>query len=627
MSKKSSDNSRKRNDFELILKGMRTIQKKNRFFLLNSCLYAVFQSLQPFVGIYFSARIIDGILTRLPLEHLMCLVLWMAGLEWICTVVMKWMTGVMEWEQYGIFFSVRLDVAEKLFRIDYEKAEDPEVQRQKEKIETAADGMGLGLNGICETIPYLLQHGITIILSAAMTIRLFLHFQTGLGGWQAWVCSPVFSILLVAIILFSVFINMKLAADSRNKEYELVGGLHKLVNKLNYYKDNYIGNYHHGKDIQIYEQRTMLMKEMETETGKLGEWYRDVANAKSYYTNLASAISVSISGLVYLFVGLKALAGMFSVGNIVQYIGSINQFVNGMTEFMRQLTDLKMNREALSYYFDYMEMPETNLNDGIPITEEIKEIEFHDVSFKYPGTDQYILRHVSVTFSAGKKTAIVGMNGSGKTTLIKLLCGLYRPTEGSITLNGRNIRDYKYADYLKQLAVVFQDFKIFAYTLGENVSGNIDMDIEKIEDSLIKAGLKDRYSRLKRREKTYLTKEYDTEGVDVSGGEAQKIAIARALYKNAPIVILDEPTAALDPISEFDIYSRFNQMVEDKTAIFISHRLSSCRFCDEIVVLDSGNIIQMGNHESLVKDKEGKYYELWNAQAQYYNEEQECGAE
>ena len=223
-------------------------------------------------------------------------------------------------------------------------------------------------------------------------------------------------------------------------------------------------------------------------------------------------------------------------------------------------------------------------------------------------------------FKVGDKYAFVGMNGSGKTTFIKLLCRLYDPTEGEILLNGINIRKYNYLEYLNIFYIVFQDYGLFSYKLGENVAGSTKYDREKVLDALEKAGFGDRINTLPYGLDTYLYKDYDTSGVDVSGGEAQKIAIARAIYKNAPFTILDEPTAALDPLAEADIYSRFDEISRDTTTVYISHRLSSCRFCNQIIVFDNGEIVQRGSHEELVKDEKGKYHELWYAQAQYYAE-------
>ena len=220
----------------------------------------------------------------------------------------------------------------------------------------------------------------------------------------------------------------------------------------------------------------------------------------------------------------------------------------------------------------------------------------------------------------GEILALLGENGSGKTTFIKLLCRLYDPQEGQILLNGIDIRKYKYDDYMNIFSIVFQDFQLVSQPLGNNVAGSVEYDHERVHKALDDAGFGDRLATMEKGLDTMLYKDLSEDGVDVSGGEAQKIAIARALYKDAPFIILDEPTAALDPIAEAEIYSKFNDIAGDKTAIYISHRLSSCKFCDEIAVFHDGAVIQQGTHDELVADESGKYYELWNAQAQYYME-------
>ena len=228
---------------------------------------------------------------------------------------------------------------------------------------------------------------------------------------------------------------------------------------------------------------------------------------------------------------------------------------------------------------------------------------------------------MNIKFRIGRRLAVVGENGSGKTTFIKLLCRLYDPQEGHILLNGIDIRKYNYRDYMDLFSVVFQDFQLLAQPLGANVAGAQDYDRARAEQALTDAGFGDRLAAMPAGLDTMLYKEFAEDGVDVSGGEAQKIAIARALYKNAPFIILDEPTAALDPIAEAEIYARFNDIAGDKTAVYISHRLSSCKFCDEIAVFDHGQVIQKGSHEQLLADEGGKYAQLWHAQAQYYTEQ------
>ena len=247
-------------------------------------------------------------------------------------------------------------------------------------------------------------------------------------------------------------------------------------------------------------------------------------------------------------------------------------------------------------------------------------IEFRDVSFKYPGAENYALENVSIALEPGQRYAVVGKNGSGKTTFIKLICRFYDVEEGAILINGVDIREYDIAAYRKLFSVVFQDFDVFSFTVGQDTAVAETYDAERLWSCLESAGLKERIEYLPDQADTYVTRDLAENGVDFSGGEQQKLTLARALYKNSPIIILDEPAAALDPIAEYDMYTRFNGFVGDKTAIYISHRLSSCRFCANIIVFDLGQIVQAGSHESLLNDEEGKYYQLWHAQSQYYAE-------
>ena len=244
--------------------------------------------------------------------------------------------------------------------------------------------------------------------------------------------------------------------------------------------------------------------------------------------------------------------------------------------------------------------------------------EFKNVSFQYPSSEALVLNNINLTINSCERLAVVGMNGSGKTTLIKLLCRLYEPTEGVITLNGIDIKEYDYEEYISLFSVVFQDFKLFSFGMDQNIAVSENIDLEKLEDCLFSSGLGNIVNESDKNYQVSIGKNFDEDGRDFSGGEEQKLAIARALYKDAPIVILDEPTAALDPIAEFEVYSKFDTLVKDKAAVFISHRLSSCKFCHNIAVFHKGKIVQLGNHNSLVSDKEGKYHELWFAQADHY---------
>lgn len=282
-----------------------------------------------------------------------------------------------------------------------------------------------------------------------------------------------------------------------------------------------------------------------------------------------------------------------------------------------------MDTQYLQYYLDLMDTKPVKYRGTIPVekcNDNEYEIEFKNVSFKYPGSSAFALRNFSIKIKVGERLAVVGMNGSGKTTFIKLLCRLYDPTEGEILLNGINIKKYNYDEYMNLFSVVFQDFSLFSFPVGQNVAASMVYNEEKASAFLDEAGVGDRIKKMEKGLDTPLYKDFDEDGVEISGGEAQKIAIARSLYKDAPFVVLDEPTATLDPIAEFEIYSKFIEIMKNKTAIYISHRLSSCHFCNDIAVFHEGRIIQRGNHEKLLEDEKGKYYELWFAQAKYYDE-------
>jgi ATP-binding cassette subfamily B protein len=343
-----------------------------------------------------------------------------------------------------------------------------------------------------------------------------------------------------------------------------------------------------------------------------------------FVRGLAEGVTMLPTAAIYLFVCLKSYGGAFGVGLVTQYIGACTYLFTGINDFMECISRMHGNSEFLDLIFELIDLP-NNMYQGSLTTEKRMdnkyEVEFKNVSFKYPGTENYALKNVNVKFTVGEKLAVVGMNGSGKTTFIKLLCRLYDPDEGEILLNGINIRKYRYDEYINIFSVVFQDFKLLGYPLGENVAGRSSYDKEKALRCLKEAGFNNLDDKMKNGLDTYLYKDIDKEGIEISGGEAQKIALARALYKDAPFIILDEPTAALDPIAEAEIYEKFNDIVGGRTAVYISHRLSSCKFCDEIMVFHEGNIVQKGSHAQLLSDKNGKYYELWNAQAQYYNDD------
>jgi len=385
-------------------------------------------------------------------------------------------------------------------------------------------------------------------------------------------------------------------------------------------------DYHFGKDVRIYGVQGLLKHyacapEYMRYFTRL--WSR-AARVQGWHTGLDGLSEALIQGGAYLFTALIALAGNLSIGLVVRSASGLFQLTQNISGLLNTWSEFSVDTLRLRSQFEYLSLPGT-LYKGTLTTEKRTdnqyEIEFRDVSFQYPGSKEYALRHLNLKLTVGRRLAVVGMNGSGKTTMIKLLCRLYDPTSGVITLNGIDIKQYDYQEYMGIFSVVFQDYRLFGFPLGENVAMSIEVDQARAADCLERAGFGGRLSEMPQGLDTFLYKDYDSSGVDISGGEAQKVALARALYKDAAFVVLDEPTAALDPLAEFEIYSRFDGIVGDKTAVYISHRLSSCRFCHDIAVFHEGELIQRGSHEELLADEQGKYYELWHAQAQYYTQE------
>lgn len=602
--------------------GYKEIHKLNKWAIPTGLIYGFFSSIAPFVNIFMSARIIDELITTKDVDRIIMLVGITMGLNLVIHLLSTGFYHIST--RYRNIARQNQDMAmnEKIISMDYEHIEDSEVQTLRTKISESKNVNGGGIYGLMEYTTEFAQGFIKLIVSIVISIGLF----KGTGVVESnglFIDNSLFSYGFIVLVIAITFINLKLRSTGEKKFYSHVSKFMDMNRVLGFYINTSL-DYNSGKSIRLYNQKDIFQRELDIfyEAGK--ETFDNTGRIGAKYFGLGSLLSSSLGGLVYIFVGLKALAGGISIGNIVQYTGAINQFIQGSGDTLSSINSIINNNQYLQLYLDFLAIEGEKYKGTLPVekrNDNEYEIEFKNVSFKYPGTDEYILKNISMKLNIGERLAIVGMNGSGKTTFIKLLSRLYDPNEGEILLNGINIKKYDYDEYLNLFSIVFQDFKLFSFSLGQNVTASVDYDEELVKEVLEKAGVKDRLSNMSKGIHTPLYKDFDEDGVEISGGEAQKIALARALYRNAPIMILDEPTAALDPIAEFEIYSKFNEIVGTKTAFYISHRLSSCRFCDEIAVFHEGEIIQKGNHELLLEDIDGKYYELWHSQAQYYNEE------
>ena len=581
---------------------------------------AVAETVIPYVTIWFSARIINELAGQRNPEVLLRLVLTTvavtAGLSVLSSVLKRWKNAEHEMDMP---LEERL-MNEKLLSMEYAATEAASTKDIKNEMRFHQMGNVFGFGKVHHWyLEHLINAVVSVISASALLYGFFVTRVPDSAPEFQWLDSPITSIVFVVALLGSILLAQVMQAKGNQYHNEKIYPHMNMSNRrLNSFGRMGFRSYRQS-DIRMYEQQGII-REMFKKYDNTDKQNKQMEVLGAIFAAGYMIAKVSI-GFVYLLVCLKAWTGAFGIGSITQYVGAITAMCGGVRGVFIVATDLCMNACFLDSIKKYLEIPD-HMYQGSLTTEKRSdrkyEVEFKNVSFKYPGTENWVLRNVSMKFRIGSRIAIVGENGSGKSTFIKLLCRLYDPQEGEILLNGIDIRKYKYEDYMELFSVVFQDFQLLAGALGSNVAGSREYDRERAEKALLDAGFAERLATMEKGLDTSIYREFDENGIEPSGGEAQKIAIARALYKNAPFLILDEPTAALDPIAEAEIYAQLNQIAGDKTSIYISHRLSSCRFCEEILVFDKGRIVEQGSHEKLLEQQEGKYHALWNAQAQYY---------
>lgn len=586
---------------------------------------SIWKALSPYIGIYLSALIIEELSGSRDAGRLLLLISLTLGLGAATSLVSALLNRFQNihggWRL--LLYQEEHMICKKMLDMDFCIVDDTKTREQQAILEQTRTSGGHPLYQAINIFKDLFSALFTLGGGFALTVSLFTSRVPESSAKMLWLNSPLFLLLLIGIMAAITY----LAPSLFNRAERLFANssaqsLHNLANRIFTFKWAYFNRPDNYMDVRIYKTDNLFPPSDKTgyfeSNGPRAKLSRGAAGL---YSTLSTVTSLIFTAAVYLFVCLKAWAGAFGIGMVTQYISSITRFSGGISSLVRILGHLRTEGIFIKRNLDFLDIPNVMYQGSLTVekrNDRKYEIEFRDVSFQYPGSEQYALRHVNIKFQIGQRLAVVGQNGSGKTTFIKLLCRLYDPTEGTILLNGIDIRKYNYPEYLSIFSVVFQDFQLTDFTLGENVACRMKYGHEQVAGALGKAGFEERYKELPLGADTYLSTRFSDDGVNMSGGEKQKIAIARALYKGSPFIILDEPTAALDPIAEAEIYSRFNDIIEDRTAIYISHRLSSCRFCDDILVFDKGAIVQQGSHEGLVQDSAGKYHELWFAQAQYY---------
>ncbi len=579
-------------------------------------LKSFFGKLSPYFNLYLSAEIVNEIVGARNKDTLITLVLITVIGNFAIAILGGILNRAFGHKETLLYQREAVYYNKKTLGLDYDKLENTEVRQLRRKIVESSRINFHGKQLLLMSVGRLVNITISAILALILGIEMFvLMFASGFS----WLII-LLACLIVVLVAFNVWYSFR-EKDKMGAVYRNVSQTMIDENRI----DEAMDCYNMGKDVRLYRQDKLIMKIKNYAFDLHKKAFRTM-ESKRYKINMPLTFTgILLEAIIYVFVCVYALLGTFGIGSIVKYVGFVETITGCITSYFAVFADIKYNTPFVEDYLAYFDIPQKMYQGSLTVEKRDDNeyyVEFKDVSFKYPGSETYALRHVNMKFKVGEKLAVVGMNGSGKTTFIKLMCRLYDPTEGEILLNGVNIKKYDYDEYLAVFSVVFQDFKLFSFSLGENVASGADYDVDKVMAALHQSGFGERLATMPEGIKTTLYKDFDENGIEVSGGEAQKIALARALYKDSPFIILDEPTAALDPIAEYEIYSKFNEIVGDKTAIYISHRLSSCRFCDKIAVFDNGEIVQRGSHDELVADESGKYYELWHAQAQYYTESQ-----
>lgn len=572
--------------------------KIHKGYFLVSILKTVCDAVLPFVAIMVSPMIIDELLGDRNIEKLIIYVAAIAVGGTLISLAGSQLSVVLEKydEKFQNHFTE--EISKRVMELDFQHTEDKKALDQIEAARTGMSWYSGGVHGICSPF-FTIISDVLKIAGAVTLIAIY---------------APVLFLITAVVVAINVVIQ-----NRKNKiEIEAYKGLSKSNRIFGYYGFN-IMDFRYGKDIRLYGAKNMMIEKWDNLADSQMFIWNDTSRKNLPLDNISNVFGVARDIASYLYLGTLVLTGGISIAVFTQMLAAGSTFQSSMNDLLFRVQDIVKRTNYAYEYVKFMEYPAAIEKGSRHVENKPHTIEFKNVSFTYPNTEVKVLDGISVTLHQGEHLSVVGLNGAGKTTFVKLLCRLYDPTDGEILLDGVNIKEYDYSEYMSVFSPVFQDFKLFAFSVEDNITLEREGEEKEVDGIIEQVGLKEKLESLENGKNTILYKAFDENGIEPSGGEQQKLAIARALYKKAPVVILDEPTAALDPVAEYDIYRQFDSLVGDKTAIYISHRLSSCKFCDKIAVFAEGKIKEYGTHDSLVKIDGGIYAKMFKAQAQYYN--------
>ncbi|AWZ49992.1 ABC transporter (plasmid) [Clostridiaceae bacterium 14S0207] len=572
---------------------------KDKMFIILLLSSTAINTIIPCVSVFIPKFIIDYIGHENKFNDISFKLIELFLIFCILKFVSCFLQGVISKRIMKIRIQFVINLQKRCLDMDYPFTENPDILNENLNAWKACQGGQIGIESVYNTI-FNVSNNIVVTI-----LFLYLIFNLSIGMFM--------------IIFISFIVSYTYHFRAKKFQHDNITNISKLDRKNDYIGD-LMSNFAYGKEMRIYNLKEFMANKFNKLVNDRVKVEKKI-KTKFMNSNIIDSIFIFIKdgvGLVYLT--YSVLNNKMSIGEFTMYF-SILSYINIMSgSIIEDFAHIRAQNLYINDYIDFMKKYDcrevTTEGYDIPIIDKL-EFEFKNVSFKYPFTDRYIYEDLNLKICAGEKLAVVGVNGSGKTTLIKLLTRLYEPTSGEILLNGINIKKFNKKEYFKIFSVVFQDSKLYPFTIKENISSQEEGNEKKVLDSLEKADMIEKINKLHKGIDTSVFKHIDEQGIEFSGGENQKLTLARALYKDGNMIILDEPTAALDPIAENELYNNFNNLINGKTAIYISHRLASTSFCDKIALFENGKIIEYGNHSELMAQK-GQYYKIFKTQASYY---------
>ncbi|MCR5119420.1 MAG: ABC transporter ATP-binding protein/permease [Lachnospiraceae bacterium] len=578
---------------------------KHKPYLIALLFPAVFcTALSSFIWLFLGKYLVDSIGSGMPFNEMITQILILTGLNIVCMIGMNAVTFGKEPAAFYVRPMFMLKRNLKSINMFYENLEDPEVLDAMEKSRASTRNVDVGIEGIIRFTIDFCSGIFTCILSAVLLCRMSL-------------------ILSAAVLLCGILEYISVDRASKREKFLTNDSVVYEKRKLDHFKI-VSSDFAYGKDIRLLGIAGKLLDTQKELHAKLNAGEKKAGSVRIWSGMFNRLLELIREGFLYGGLVYLIIKGSLGIGDFLLYAGCVHNLAGSFLSLMKTLAKMRKCSAEVNDYRSLNEFCNESKEraSGLRDSEEY-EISFENVSFRYPGSENYALKDLNLKLTFGKRLAVVGANGAGKTTFVKLLMKLYQPSEGRILLNGRDIRDIDTSCYYSLFAPVFQDMECYAFTLAENISMKPEEETDKAlaEKCLEQAGLGEKLKTYAKGIDTPMLRILHDDGIILSGGEKQKMALARALYKDAPMVVLDEPTAALDALAESEMYERFDSFVKAKTAVYVSHRLSSTRFCDHVAMFEDGRLAEYGTHSELM-DKKGKYAEMFAMQAQYYKEEE-----